>query len=779
MSESARRPGLAALFLLVGAVTAAPVSAQGYFGRQKVQYDDFNWQVLKTPKFSIYYYPQELEATTDAARMAERWYARYTSLFQHEFENKPLILYADHPDFEQTNVISGALGEGTGGVTEGLRNRVIMPYTGVYADNDHVLGHELVHVFQYDLAASPSGGGLAGFTRLPAWLVEGMAEYLSLGRVDPHTAMWLRDAALRGEVPTIHQLTTDQRFFPYRYGQALWAYIGGRWGDRAVTEVFRVATHSGFEDALVRVIGEGSDQLSQDWITSIRATYLPLIEGRQRPTDIGKRVLYDEGPGAMNLSPAVSPDGKTVAFYGRRDLFTVDLYLADAETGKVIKKLVSPQRDQHMDAISFVEASGGWSADGRLFAFVVTQGGDNQLAILDVRSDDIEQRIDVPSVGSVSDPKFSPDGKSVVFSGMKGGISDLYILDLASKNVRQLTNDRFADLQPNWSPDGSTIVFTTDRGPETDFTRLRYGPMNLGLYDVATGNIRLLSPFPGVKHIDPQYSADGKSIYFISGRDGFSDIYRIEPETGRVFQVTRLATGVSGITGLSPAISIARDNGLLMFSAFENGGNNIYSIDCSTACGTPVEPGASSKMAAAALLPPTSALGGGVVYGYLSDPDAGLPPADVQYASSQYHAKIGLEYLGPPSIGVGTSSYYGTLLSGGVSAYFGDMLGDHFLGTAIQANGTLKDIGGQAIYMNGAHRLNWGTSIGHIPYLSGYAYYASDGTNTFLTQLLDRIFVDQATAIAYYPLSMTRRFELTTGLLRYSFNRQIQRYPCQ
>ena len=65
-------------------------------------------------------------------------------------------------------------------------------------------------------------------------------------------AVWLRDAVLRNRVPTIRQLTDDRRFFPYRYGQALWAYIAGRWGDRAVTELFRFATRAGWETALER-----------------------------------------------------------------------------------------------------------------------------------------------------------------------------------------------------------------------------------------------------------------------------------------------------------------------------------------------------------------------------------------------------------------------------------------------------------------------------------------------------------------------------------------------
>ena len=189
-------PGVAAgaSLLLALSVIALPAGASAqYFGRNKVQYETFDFRILKTPHFDIHFYPEEGPAVEDAARMAERWYERFARLFQHEFEKpKPIILYADHADFQQTNTLSGRLSEGTGGVTESLKNRVIMPLTGSYADTDHVLGHELVHAFQYNLAESRSGSGIRGLMLLPLWVVEGIAEYLSVGREDALTAMWIR-----------------------------------------------------------------------------------------------------------------------------------------------------------------------------------------------------------------------------------------------------------------------------------------------------------------------------------------------------------------------------------------------------------------------------------------------------------------------------------------------------------------------------------------------------------------------------------------------------------
>src|SRR5687768_10011416 len=324
----------AAVAALATTATASPAAAQ-YFGRNKVQYEQFDFRVLETPHFRLHFYPEEEVPARDMARMAERWNTRLSGMFNRQLtRRKPIILYADQPDFQQTNTITEQLTEGTGGVTESLRDRLIMPLTGVYEDNDHVLGHEMVHVFQYDLASDPKLGGQAGMANLPLWVIEGVAEYLSLGRADPHTAMWMRDAVLRNKLPTLKQLTTDARFFPYRYGEALWAYVGGRWGDRAVAETYKSAARFGFDQGIRRTLGITSDSLGKEWHAATRAAYADVIAGRTTPQSSGQPLLPVKEDGESNLSPVVSPDGRYIAFFAARDLFGYDLYIADAEIGR-------------------------------------------------------------------------------------------------------------------------------------------------------------------------------------------------------------------------------------------------------------------------------------------------------------------------------------------------------------------------------------------------------------------------------------------------------------
>jgi hypothetical protein len=769
---------LAMLAVMGGFVLAsAPTEAEGQFGRNKVQFDDFDFRVLESEHFDWHYYPEEQEAVFDAVRMGERWYERFARTFQHDFEqSKPVVLYADHPDFQQTNTLSGFISEGTGGVTESLKNRVIMPITGSYWDTDHVLGHELVHAFQYNVAQSRSGSGLQGLATLPLWLIEGMAEYLSVGRDDPLTGMWIRDAIRRDALPTIQQMTRDRRFFPYRYGQALWAYIGGTYGDDAIVQIYRRSLRVGFEGAIQGVLGMSTDTLSVRWSEKSVEDYGPLLVGRDAPADVGNLILAPStGSGATNISPAISPDGRYVAFLSEKDLFSVDLFMADVQTGEIIRKLTSANSDPHVDALRYIDSSGTWSPDSKFFAFVVVASGDNQFVVVNSDNGAVEQRIALDGIGAVANPSWSPDGRSLAFSGSVGGISDLYVYDLDTGETRQLTDDKYADLQPTWSPDGSTLAFTSDRGPTTDFEALSYSRFQLATVDVVTRDVQAVPVFGNVKHINPHYSGDGQTLYFISDQDGVADIYGLELASGDVQRITRVATGVSGHTYLSPAMTLAQD-GTVAFSVFDEREFHIYTTNVNDPApvATVVD---GAEFQEGRRLPPMNPQRFSRIATYLADTETGLLPSGTyeEEDSEEYKTGLSLDYLGQPTIGVGTDNY-GNYIGGQTSAYFSDMLGDKILGLGLQASGTLKDIGGQAFYTDMGDRWNWSLTGGRIPYQLGGYLQDSDENGPYTGIVRQRIFITSAAGGLQYPFSTTERVEFSLGVTRYSYDFELEKF---
>jgi Tol biopolymer transport system component len=772
MSRFIRLAGLAALLLLF----AAPADAQ-YFGRNKVQYDDFDFKILGTEQFDFYYYPEEKRAVTDAARMGERWYERHTRTFLRDFrEKKSIIFYANDADFQQTNITKGNIGQGVGGLTEPLKERVTMPLTGIYSETNHVLGHELVHSFQYDIALNRQDSTRFAINKLPLWLIEGMAEYLSVGSVDPHTSMWLRDAARREDLPTIRQLTRSREYFPYRYGQAYMAYIGGKYGDNAIPEVYRLAGQVGPDSAISYALGITPDSLSEEWKRSVRNTYLPLMEGRTDPMETGRVLLSEEkGGGRINIAPSVSPNGRYVAFLSERNLFSISLFIADAKTGEVVEKLAGPTSSGHFDALRFINSAGSWGPKGKRFAFVAFADGDNEIAIWNSESGEVERYLKVKGVTAMANPAWSPGGDRIAFSGLDGGISDLYVYNLADNTARQLTNDRFADLQPTWSPDGERLAFSTDRGVGgTNFETLAFSKTRLGLIDVTTHEMeKVRRPFGEALHHNPQFSADGESLFFISTQDGFKDVYRLNLASGQTYRVTNLKTGVSGITELAPAMSVARKTGEMMFSVFHNNSYSVVALSEGETRGEPVEPVAQNQTPTAALLPPILPERTGLVDDHLGDELTGLPDASSFSDPRDYEATLQLDRVSPPAVGGGYSSGYGVGVQGGIAFQFSDMLGNHNLTAIGQANGRIKDIGGAVNYVNLGNRFNYGGSVSHVP-IRGVVN-AERGRGTY-ERLIRRLYVSSLSGGGRYPFSSTRRAELNAGFLRLGNDYDVQQF---
>ena len=529
---------------------------------------------------------------------------------------------------------------------------------------------------------------------------------------------------------------------------------------------------------MVQVLGIGTDTLSARWKDEISREYLPLLEGRTPPTNAGNLILAPSvGAGRTNIAPSLSPDGRYVAFLSDEDLFSVDLYMADAQSGDIIRKLASANSDPHADALRYIDSSGTWSPDSRFFAYVVVAGGDNEIVIVNSDNGAVTQRITFEewSIGAVANPAWSPDGRYIAFSGQVGGISDLYLYDMEAESVTQLTDDKFGDLQPAWSPDGRTLAFTSDRGPQTDFQNLTYSRLQLALLDIATREVEVIPIFGNVKHINPQYSADGALLYFISDQDGFSDIYEIRLDNRVVRRITTLATGVSGHTFESPAMSVSA-SGVAAFSVFDELEFHIYTLNLEGPAETMTVTG-DAELQQGRRLPPVNPDRFSRVDTYLLDAQTGLLPSGTYTAedAEDYSTSLSLDFLGQPTIGVGTDSY-GSYVGGGTSAYFSDMLGDKALAVALQAQGTLKDIGGTVFYQDLSKRWNWGAGVGRVPYLIPYFRYGSDAAGDYLGLISQRIFLTTATGQVAYPFSTTQRIEFSAGVTRYSYDTEEDRF---
>jgi Tol biopolymer transport system component len=781
-------------------VSASPASAQRYFGQNQVKYRYFKWRVLETEHFLIHYYPEEKLPVHDAARMAERSYSRLSRLLGHQFrEKKPILFYASRQDFSQSN-INGDLGEGVGGVTEPMRQRIELPFTGDYDSFEHVLTHEMVHQFQFDVfAQGKAGANLRTLEDVnpPSWFMEGMAEYLSIGPNHPLTTMWIRNAVENGKLPTIQQMTDDPNdYFPYRYGEALWRYIGERWGDAAVGAILQSITTSGMERGFESELGMTLDQLSQQWRAATRAQYLPQLATMQRVRDFATPLLTPKiTTGNIFIAPVLSPDGKTIAFLSngsvKKGEIFIDLYLGDATTGKRLKRLVRTTTNPRFEELRLLYSQGSFSPDSKRFAFTAQTEGRDVLSIADVATGDVVQYDKLPLDGVIS-PSYSPDGKHIVFSGVSQGVTDLYIVDVDGKNLHQITKDRYGDLMPSWSPDGSRIAFATDRA-STDLPTLKMGKLQIAIYDVQGGTSQVLPDQLGL-NINPVWSPDGKTLAYVSDRNGTANIY-LHDFTGPDRRVTNVQSGISQFTETSPVMTWSRATDRLAFTYFDSNDFTVWYIDHPEqhATAIPAEPAVAVAAAAvpsavvhdstpgrasSAISTYRSATGArqsatvtaaetvdstnvSSVATLLADPLTGMPDT-LTFKDYSYKIHFSPDYISGGTIGVSTGGGYGTQYGGGTTLVFSDLTGDHQLAVGGGIYGRIRDASLMLAYADMSHRWQYITGVSQdVTYLNtGYDQSANGYQQSY--EFL-RYVMRSASITGEYPLNRFQRFELGLG----------------
>ena len=728
-------------------------SAQ-YFGRNKVEYVDFDFRILATEHFDIHYYPREEKAAAIAAQLAERWYARFSALLDHRFAGRqPLVLYGSQPEFAQTNVVSGLLPDSVGGVTDAARRRITMPFAPTLAETNRVLGHEIVHAFQFDIARRNGGD-----TGQPLWFIEGMAEYLARGSLDGDSSLWRRDAVLSDRLPK-KESEAARGFSPYLYGHAFWAYLGQRFGDDVVVKALKPGKKQRrLKDRMLAATGVDLDTLYADWRTAVSREFGTRPDGTQR--------LKPWTRENMQLGPALSPDGTRAVFFSERDRLSLDLFLADVHSGRVIRKLATTTASAMFDSLQPLRSSGAWSPDGEWFAFAAVRHGQAALMLLDMTERGRDRELIFGHLSQVLTPSWSPDGRSIAFSALAGGFTDLFMYDLNRGKLKQLTDDMFADLQPAWSHDGTAIAFATERF-SSDPIALQFGRPRLAVFDLPTGEVRQVSSGAGAE-LNPQWSDTDRELYFVSDRKGLMNVFRTPVDRFAPQQITSVDTGIGSVTPTSPSMSLSADGSAMAFTVYERGRPRLVVIDDEQ-----IEASASDEGTVAAASEPIAS---GAVDRYLADPHSGLPESSTLFTRA-YISKMSLEGLGQPYLSSGGGPF-GTFIRGGGALLFGDMLGERRLGAAVQIGNRLRDAAFAFRYLNQQRRWNWGV-LGELqPSLVRYGRTEEiefEGQPALLKQAdyLQRMQL-RAAAVLAYPFSRGTRVEFTSGVRHGAYHRDLR-----
>ena len=717
-----RRTLLLSLALLL---TAAPVGAQYLYGKNKVVYSPREWQVSRSDRIELFFYPEEEALARKALAYAEASARELEVVFALEMEIPvPLVLYGTQHGFRETNVIPNLIPESVGGFTDLIRGRVVVPSTGSLHQLRHVIRHELVHAYMLEkLNRVMTERREFNYRHPPLWFIEGLAEFYSVGEPDTEGEMLLREGILEGTLPHLRELWRIQgSYLMYKVGQSVLAFIDRNYSTEAVRGLMENWwRHGEFEQLLELELGMDLDELDRRWRDNLRRRYYPTVTQRSPAAERGREILRK---GGFQFGPAALGDSSFV-------------YL-EAGSGRVALARADFPDDLRRRARHEVILEGGWNGNtesipfmrsrpsvaGGLIALSVQSGGRDELRFLDIDGGEAVASFAADTLIQIESPSLGPDGR-VVFSGiLPDGRRDLFLLTGNPRapdpgwRLERLTDDDHDDRDPCWHPDGGRFLFASDRGhPPASPHR------NLFEMSLPDGGVRVVTRGAWVDR-QPVWAPDGERYLYVSDREGAWDVFLADPALG---EEHGRQTGCYGAV-LDPAWL---GEGFLG-AVYASGRYRIHHF--------PLEGNRDERVAPMVELPEDDGVDGELAL-------ASLP------AAAPYERRWGLDFA---RSGLAYDPEFGS--AGGGRIGVTDLLGNHQIhvaatNTATSADEFFKRLNVGVSYVNLTRRWNWSVALFHL---------SSDFDTNGWEYRFERRF--GALFGLSYPFSMFRRIEFSANL---------------
>ena len=548
---------------------AAPLLMAG--GKNKVNYESFDWKIYQSQHFKFYFYSAEEHLLENMVDLSEAAYKVVSEKLQHQIDFPiPMVLFKTHEEFMQNNVNPGFLPQGVQAFADPYQSRMVLPIDGTPEFLFALTTHELTHIFQYDMLYNNKISTIIR-ANSPIWFREGMASWVADDE-DNLDRMVLRDVAVNGGFLSLANFEGFS-FISYRVGHAAFEFMEERYGIEGVRNFlwqYRKNITGNVGAAIERAFETDIAEFDRDFRKYLRKRYVALMPVKEEPDDFSREIRTRKS--ITTLSPELSPSG---------DLFAaiiphkneMDLVLISTKDGRIFRNLTRGRthRYQELSINSFRGVNDlSWSADGNKIAFSAREEGTHHIMVTNVLNGKIIYDLVFNNIRDAQSPIFSKDGSHLYFAGNRNGFYDIFKYNLETKILENVTNDEYQNRNPRLSPDGKNMLYSS----------MRNGFFKIYDLELASGEKTQLTSGLG-NDIQASYSQDMSSIYFSSDRfDDIYNIYELELETGEKKQYTNILTGA-----FSPQerVTFNHKEGVetkqLVFTSYYQGRYRVYRMD--------------------------------------------------------------------------------------------------------------------------------------------------------------------------------------------------------
>ena len=526
--------------------------SQEPFGKNRIQYRPFKWQVLTSQNFEVYFYDGGQQTATLAIQLAESDFDRITNLLGYSpFSRTKIFIYTSTQDLNQSNVGLNLSSEREIKEENLAKSRIEIAYAGNSVSFRKDLVREVSHVFVHDMLY---GGSIKESLQnslllsVPDWFINGITTYISEGW---STGMdsYMRDIILTKNLKKPSQTNGRESVL---VGQSIWNFIAEKYGKDNIANILNLTRIIRNEQTSISsTISMPFSKFLKEW----REYYASMAEATNTKYaalnyDFKiKEVKFNSSERINKFK--ISPDGAFLA-YSKNELGRASVEVVDLKTKNNVTLLTSGYKTLNQ-SIDYNTPLLSWTKGGTLAIIYENQGNITLNIYNDITEKDLTGEFATRKVfknfDQVQDFDISDNGSTLVLSAISKGQNDLFLYDIARGREQQLTNDIYDDLSPRFVGSAGKFMFTSNRLKDSlDIDKGSYKTLNskfnLFLHEGKVKDDFVKRLVDSFGNITNPVVADGNSVYFLSDEKGIRNIYRLTAGDSTVVQVTDSKTDI-------------------------------------------------------------------------------------------------------------------------------------------------------------------------------------------------------------------------------------------
>ncbi|MBL7942187.1 MAG: PD40 domain-containing protein [Flavobacteriales bacterium] len=523
------------------------------FGKNRVQYQEFDWYYLPADKFHVYFYQGGQDLAEYVVLSTRKNLPEVEHFFDYTLDETIQVLtYQKQTEYRQSNLgITNDDQFAIGGTARILGNKMFVYYEGDHESLEYQVRSNLARIIFSQLMF---GGDWKDVIRnstmlsVPAWYEEGIIS-LAAEPWNAETENFMRDLLADNKFKSLNRFAGDEARW---VGHAFWRYITDIYGEGVIPNILYMTKMSrSIDSGFLLILGVSLDELAKDFIEYYRQQYdVPLAgstipgaelgpkpEGKRADIRDWKKRARHMGAVAVRYKPRYnysqfkeSPDGKYVA-YVTNELGQYKIWMYDVEKGSAKKIL---KREHKLDRIpdkSFPVLT--WHPSSKVLTYTFEIKGRAWIGNYNLEDGKRTEK-ELFRIDKVVNFSYSPDGKKMVFTGVKEGKTDLFLYQVIGNNQEQLTFDVYDDMDARFVNNGTAIIFASNRTDDTLRSKIPNDiyPLqkDIFIYDLANRSeiLERLTSTPYDEKMPAQYDAthytflgDASGIYnrYLAARD--------------------------------------------------------------------------------------------------------------------------------------------------------------------------------------------------------------------------------------------------------------------